>query len=664
MKTRIIFFGLVVFVLLPAAWSQKPFPKAPPGVEEALRARVSEYYTLFGQSKFRQAEALVTEESKDTFYTMNKSRHMGFAIKGVTFTDDVKGARVLVTLMMIIPMMGSKPLPFPVSTQWRLVDGEWYAHIPQFKPGDVVKTPFGLKTVVEREYVPRTPIETEPRPDLKSVGRMFRLDRNTLEFPASAPGPVTETISLENRSRGELTIRNLSKGINGVETELKPASIPPGETGDLTFTYRPAVRELRRKFRMRFVIEPIARRFTVKLNFRDRELEYQDQAGMTYGESVTVTGLGRQSLTITDLTPGQTYRVSTRAKMLEGDEGGVFLSGHEGNRRDAVTDGPFQLSAGEERTLAIDFRARGAAMMRIDLGYTGTTGRVGWSKVSVTPLLQVNPPVANADFESPFLHPWKRSAKVRAKVEKSAARTGTGSIELSGEPGYVFQDVTGLSPGRRYEVRAWARAADGRPAVAALGVHDKRNRHEQSSGMRGVSVSDYELLTVPFTASETGVVRIHLTYHGGEGPVYFDDVAVREAGTPNGGFENFSLEPWTSHGDAEAAVEKEVVFSGVQSLAQSGAIGGVSQTITDLDPGKRYQVIAWVRAAPEGDAQAALKLGDGRKQDGPRTVSTERFEPFAVDFEPEADGTVELALERAGGSGALYWDDVFVRERR
>ena len=156
-----------------------------------------------------------------------------------------------------------------------------------------------------------------------------------------------------------MTIRNLSQGIKGVETELKPASIPPGETGDLTFTYRPAVRELRRKFRMRFVIEPIARRFTVKLNFRDRESEYQDQAGMTYGESVTVTGLGRQSLTITDLTPGQTYRVSTRAKMLEGDEGGVFLSGHEGNRRAAVTDGPFQLSAGEERRWRSTFAREG-----------------------------------------------------------------------------------------------------------------------------------------------------------------------------------------------------------------------------------------------------------------------------------------------------------------
>ena len=141
MKTLIISVALLLFAAIPAAWSQKPFPKAPPGVEEALRARVSEYYTLFGQSKFRQAESLVTEESKDAFYTMNKSRHMGFSIAGVTFADDVKSARVLVKLMMIMPMMGSKPLPFPVSTQWRLVDGEWYAYIPQFKPGDIVQTP-------------------------------------------------------------------------------------------------------------------------------------------------------------------------------------------------------------------------------------------------------------------------------------------------------------------------------------------------------------------------------------------------------------------------------------------------------------------------------------------------------------------------------------------
>ena len=563
---------------------------------------------------------------------------------------------------MVMPMLGSRPIPFPVSTQWRLVDGEWYAHIPVAKPGDIVQTPFGPKKIVERKLAPHTPIETAPRPDLKSVGTMFRIDRDALEFPTSAPEPVQESISIENRSRGELTVRPISKPIKGVEMELTPASIPPGEEGVLTFTYQPAVRQLRRQFRVRFVIEPIARRFSVKLKFRDRQAAYRDQAGVKYGEPVTVTGEGRQSLDITGLTPGQTYRVSARATVLEGNESEVYLAVHEGNRRAAVSGGRLRLGAGEERTLIADFRAGGLALMRVDLGYIGSAGRASWSAVSVTPLLQVNPPIVNPGFENPFLHPWKSSSKIQAKIVSSSARSGKGSVELSGEAGYIFQDVSGLSPGRRYEVRVWARS-DGRPAVAALGLHDKRNNHKESSGMLPVSVSEYGPLSAPFTASETGVVRIHLTYHGGEGPVYFDDVTVGQPGTSNGGFENIAAAPWIAYGEAETAIEREIVFGGAQSLAQSGAPGGVSQTIANLDPEKRYQVIAWVRAAPEATAQASLKLAASRTKDGPRTVSAEHFEPFALDFEPDSDGTIELQLERGEGSGALYWDDVLVRER-
>ena len=624
---------------------------------------MSEYYTYFQQSKFRQAEALVTEESKDAFYTMNKARHMGFSIGGVTFSDDIKSARILVTLQMIMPMMGSRPVPFPVSTQWRLVDGEWLAHIPQAKPGDTVETPFGPKQVVERDYAPRTPIEIAPRPDLKSVGRMYRLDRNALEFPTSAAGPVQEVILFKNRSRGELSVHMISKPIKGLKIEMTPESIPAGEEGELTFTYEPAVRQLRRKLRVRFVVEPIAQRFAVKVNYRDRQTAYRDEAGVKYGEAVALSGEGRQSLDITGLTPGQTYRVSARAKVLEGDDGEVYLAAHEGNRRAAATGGPFQLAAGDERTLIADFQAGGSAMMRVDLGYTGNTGRASWSAVSVTPLLRVNPPVVNHGFESAFLYPWKTSSKIEAKIVNSPARSGKGTVKLSGEAGYIYQDVSGLTPGSRYEVNVWARS-DGRPAVAALGLHDKRNNHKESSGMLPVSVSAYAPLAAAFTASETGVVRVHLTYHGGEGAVYFDDVTVGRAGTSNGGFEDKTPAPWIPYGETETAIEKEIVFGGGQSLAQNGAPGGVSQTITKLDSNKRYQVIAWVRAAPDANVQASLKLsGDGAVEDGPRTVTAEYFEPFAVDFKPQADGTIELQLDRGEGSGALYWDDVLVRER-
>ena len=655
MKTRLNLLGLLLFVVLPSAQSQEPFQKAPPGVEEALRARVSEYYTLFGQSKFRQAKALVTEESKDTFYTMKKARHMGFAINGVTFADDVKSAKVLVSLMMM-PMMGSKPVPFPVSTQWRLVDGEWYTHIPEAKPGDVVKTPFGLKTVVERKYAPRVPVETEPRPNRKSVGRMFHIDRDVLAFPTSAAGPVTETISIENRSRGELTLRPLSKTIKGVDFELTPASIPPGEKAVLTFTYTPAVRQLRRRYGMQFVIEPIAQRFTVKLNFRDRESPYTDQVGVKYGEPVTITAGGRQSLDITELTPGRIYHVSARAKMLEGDSGDVYLAVDELNRYAAFTHGPFQPAAGEERTLAVDFLARGSTdtrvpvtergprgptKMRIDRGYTDGNGTVHWSDVTITPRTVVQPAVANAGFEGPRLAPWILWGDVAARLTSDVVRTGNGSLELSRSVAVVLADVPGVNPGHAYEVSVWVRAAPGTQGLAHLDVHDGEDRRKQWTGKRKVSESAFERFSVDFVATETGNARVHLTYTGGPGRVYFDDVVVTEKSVPNGGFEAELLGPWEAYGDAETTVSDDVAAGGAYSLAQGGKPGGTSQQLEGLRPGGHYRITAWARSGPDTQGQALVRIlreagdngqADEKSQDGPRKVSDAIFEPFSVDF--------------------------------
>ncbi len=73
-----------ITVLTVLAMGQAP-RKAPPKVEEALRTRIGQFYTLFQQGKFRQAEAFVAEDSKDAFYGMTKSRHLGFDIRSMSF---------------------------------------------------------------------------------------------------------------------------------------------------------------------------------------------------------------------------------------------------------------------------------------------------------------------------------------------------------------------------------------------------------------------------------------------------------------------------------------------------------------------------------------------------------------------------------------------------
>ena len=48
--------------------SAPPAEAPPPEVDQALRARISEFYQDHVDGKFRQAEALVAAETKDSFY--------------------------------------------------------------------------------------------------------------------------------------------------------------------------------------------------------------------------------------------------------------------------------------------------------------------------------------------------------------------------------------------------------------------------------------------------------------------------------------------------------------------------------------------------------------------------------------------------------------------
>src|SRR6478672_5762666 len=97
------------FVLLASCLSaQDPadlFQKAPP-VDEALRMRITKFFQYHVDAKFRQAESLVAEDSKDFFYSANKPKYMGFEIKNIVYTDDFHKAKAVVVTQMIVMAPG------------------------------------------------------------------------------------------------------------------------------------------------------------------------------------------------------------------------------------------------------------------------------------------------------------------------------------------------------------------------------------------------------------------------------------------------------------------------------------------------------------------------------------------------------------------------------
>ena len=69
--------GILVLLLGGIALAQEAgniFEKAPPEVDEALRARITRFYQAFIDGKFRLADALVADDSKDVFFAAEKRR--------------------------------------------------------------------------------------------------------------------------------------------------------------------------------------------------------------------------------------------------------------------------------------------------------------------------------------------------------------------------------------------------------------------------------------------------------------------------------------------------------------------------------------------------------------------------------------------------------------
>ena len=657
-RTCFYLAGLTVLTVL--GMGQSPFQSAPPKVEEALRARVGQFYTLFRQGKFRQAEELVAEDSKDTYYTTKKARHQGFEIKSVSFSPDVKDATVLVALRMIMPMIGVSPVAVPVASKWRRVKGEWYLHYPQYKPGDTVQTPFGSKKIPDDPQRLAILSRMEERPDLASLRRMYKVSAKELRFPSSAPGRITQEITVTNRSKGRLSLERRTKDIKGVEVEITPEEAGPGEKIKVSFMYVPAVEQQRRDHKVRFTISPISQHFSIDLIFEKSQASYEDTPGKIYAKEVTVTDQGRWSLDVTGLTASQLYRIEIEAQALPGGQGKALLGVHDGSGRYGVSDGPRRIDTGSTELFAVEFSATPTENARIHLGYVGGSGSVRWSGLKITDRTRVHPQFAQSGFEGPFVIPWNVWANVDAELTSKVARSGKQSLAVSGTGGAVYQDISGISPGRLYQVTAWVKAEPGTEGKVSLDLHDGRKQSVGSTDAVKVSDSEFEPLTLDYRATESGVVRVHLAYQGGDGTVYFDDVTVTEKSVANGGFESNEPAPWETAGDADIALSDEVASSGAQSLALSNSEGAVTQQLSGLRPGGLYQVTAWARSSPNAKGRVLLKAGKEEARDGPRKVSDSVFQPFSADFKADAGGSARIQLGYTGGQGTLYWDDVTV----
>lgn len=216
--------------LLPVAaatvWAQQASP-AEEETRKALISRVSEYYKLMVEKKYRQAESMVAEESRDDYYNGKKPDIKGFDILKVDLAAGANEATVTVKAKVLVLMLGAGAQIFdmPSPTHWKLVDGKWYWFIPE-----EVKhaTPFGKIQTNAATGLEGLPNTKGKAPEMGSLLGQVTIDRLNVSLNAK---DMEQTVTITNGLPGpsDLRIDPHVEAIKGLTVRVSSLHLDSGQ---------------------------------------------------------------------------------------------------------------------------------------------------------------------------------------------------------------------------------------------------------------------------------------------------------------------------------------------------------------------------------------------------------------------------------------------------
>jgi len=224
------------------------FEKAPPDVDAALRARINEFYGDFVAGKFRQADALVAEDSKDTFFAAEKRRYNACTIGTITYSENFSKAKVVTTCDTEYFFAANRfPVKLPIVSMWRIENGQWFWFVIPLSEQDTYNSPFGPvprpkgdQTGAEPGGQPaNAPAVSIPDPAavLAQVKNGVRIDRNSIDFNGAKESK--QEIHVKNTLPGRATVVAEYSGIPGFSVTPAKAELSAGQEVTMVFAFDP-----------------------------------------------------------------------------------------------------------------------------------------------------------------------------------------------------------------------------------------------------------------------------------------------------------------------------------------------------------------------------------------------------------------------------------------
>ncbi|HTX38352.1 MAG TPA: hypothetical protein VME43_25165 [Bryobacteraceae bacterium] len=191
------------------------FNRPPAAVDQALRARITEFYGYHISGQPRKAEALVAEDTKDYFYNNNKPAYTHCEIKHIAYSDNFTRAKATMVcgMYVMVPGFTDKPLDVPIPSTWKIEDGKWMWYVDQqVRHG----SPMGL------EMKPGPQVYTAPNsPNAKGLPTL----PTSPDFLYSLVKVEKSNVEMKRGETAEVSIANTSPGTMNLSIAGKLAGV-------------------------------------------------------------------------------------------------------------------------------------------------------------------------------------------------------------------------------------------------------------------------------------------------------------------------------------------------------------------------------------------------------------------------------------------------------
>jgi hypothetical protein len=219
--------------------SSELFDKAPPAIDEALRSRVDKFYGAFIAGKFKDAYLLVADDSQDKFFELGKDQYRGCDIIKIRYSENFTKAAVVTACKSDWRWHGAVTLTtFPLTSNWEVVDGQWYWHYVRpttastpFSPSGFVPVPAETKTTDNAGLVPKN-IATTAQGILAKVG----LDKGSVRLRSYETSQ--DVVHVRNDMPGEVSLKLDKPDLPGLKVTLGKTDLLAHEETTVVFEWR------------------------------------------------------------------------------------------------------------------------------------------------------------------------------------------------------------------------------------------------------------------------------------------------------------------------------------------------------------------------------------------------------------------------------------------